>query len=107
MNEKDINRLMMQFKLMLQKANRDHINPEVEALSIEGMKPIVDLVARSRARYLKHVYQLCKKYQASDAFPSEDELQKLKSLRSCFLDLTDGAQSFEISIQRGYLDLKP
>lgn len=98
---------MMQFEQLLRKANRDWINPQIEALSIDGLTPIVTLVARSRARYLKQVYLLCQKYEASDEFPSEAELQELKKLRTCFLDLTDGAKSFEISIQRGYLDLKP
>tara|TARA_B110000977_G_scaffold140768_1_gene178693 strand:+ start:865 stop:1017 length:153 start_codon:yes stop_codon:yes gene_type:complete len=38
-------------------------------------------------------------------FPQK-ELAELETLRERLLDLADGAKSIEISIQRGYLDLK-
>jgi hypothetical protein len=107
MDEKDINRLLLEFNRLLKKANRDHINPEIEELNVEGLKPIIDLVARSRAVYLKEVYQIGKKYESNAAFPSAEELKKLKVLRARFLELAEGAKSFEVSIQRGYLDLAP
>jgi len=106
MDEKDINRLLLQFDRILKQANRDHINPEIEELSVEELKPIADLVAKSRAIYLKEIYALGKKYDGKDAFPSAEELKKLKVLRTRFSELAEGAKSFEISIQRGYLDLK-
>jgi hypothetical protein len=105
-DEKDINRMMMHFEQMLRKANREHINPVIEELTPDNLRPIVNLVARARAVYLKHMYELCKKYDGTDALPSTEELCELSELRSRFVDLSDGAKSFEISIQRGYLDLK-
>lgn len=107
MDEKDINRLLLEFNRLLKKANRDYINPEIEELNVEGLKPIIELVARSRAVYLKEVYQIGKKYESNEAFPSAEELKKLKVLRARFLELAEGAKSFEVSIQRGYLDLAP
>jgi len=106
MDEKDINRLLLQYDRLLKQANREHINPEIEELTVEELKPIANLVAKSRAVYLKELYTLGKKYDGSDKFPSADELKRLKILRTRFLELTEGAKAFEVSIQRGYLDLK-
>jgi len=106
MDEKDINRLLMQFDHLLRQANREQINPVIEELAIDDLKPIIDLVARSRASYLKQLYELSKQYSESESLPSSDELKRLKAYRNRFLDLADGAKSIEICIQRGYLDLK-
>ena len=106
MDEKDINRLMLSYQQLFKKANREHINPEIEELTIEGLKPIVDIVAQSRAIYLKYVYDLGKKYEGSEDGPTVEELKKLKVLRLRFTELAEGSQAFETSIQRGYLDLK-
>lgn len=106
MDEKDINRLMMQFNQLLRTANREHINPLIEELNVDGLKPLVRLVARSRARYLEYVYELSKKYDNKEEYPSADELKKLKILRTRYEELSSGSQAFETSIQRGYLDLK-
>ncbi len=106
MEQKDINRLLMQFEHLLKTCNRERINPEIEELAIEDLKPIVDLVARSRASYLKELYDLSKKYDQSDELPNPEELSQLASSRKRFLDLAEGAKSIEICIQRGYLDLK-
>lgn len=106
MDEKDINRLLLHYEQIYRTSNRELINPEIEALSIEDLKPIVNIVARSRAAYLKYVYELGKKYEGDDDSPSADELKSLKSLRLRFEELAEGAKAFETSIQRGYLDLK-
>lgn len=102
----EVNRLIMRFEQLLKETNRARINPEIEELSIESMRPIADLVARSRASYLKTLYELAQKYDGSDDFPSDEEMHCLKRLRERFIDLTDGAKSIEVCIQRGYLDLK-
>jgi formate dehydrogenase maturation protein FdhE len=106
MEEKDINRLILQFEQLLRESNREHINARIEELNIDGLKPLVDLVARSRATYLEHLYKLCQKYEDSENFPDKEELQRLRAYRNRFIELADGAKSFEISIQRGYVDLK-
>jgi hypothetical protein len=106
MDEKDINRLLLSYEQLYRTANREFINPEIEALSIDDLKPIVNIVAKSRAAYLKHVYELGKKYEGSDETPNAEELKKLKTLRLRFNELSEGSIAFETSIQRGYLDLK-
>lgn len=106
MDDKDINRFLLQFEHMLRNANREHINPKIEQLGVQDLQPIVDMVARSRALYLEKLYLLCKKYENKEELPSSEEMQRLAAYRKRFLDLADGAKSLEISIQRGYLDLK-
>lgn len=106
MDEKDINRFLLQFEQLLRTENRDHINPRIEELAVEDLKPIVEMVARSRAMYLEHLYKLCQKYEGSEELPSNEEMQRLRAYRNRFIELADGSKSFEISIQRGYLDLK-
>jgi len=106
MDEKDINRFLMQFEQLLRTENREHINPRIEELAVEDLKPIVEMVARSRAMYLEQLYKLCQKYEGSEELPSNEEMQRLRAYRNRFIELADGAKSFEISIQRGYLDLK-
>jgi len=105
-DDKDINRLLLQFDRILRQANREHINPEIEELTVDDLKPLANLVAKSRAIYLKELYTLSKKCDENDTFPSAEELKRLKVLRTRFLELVEGSKSFEVSIQRGYLDLK-
>lgn len=106
MDEQDINRLMLHYEQLYRKSNREIINPEIEALSTSDLKPIVNIVAQSRAAYLKFMYELGKKYDEIDDSPSAEELKKLKTLRLRFEELAEGAKAFETSIQKGYLDLK-
>lgn len=102
----DTNRLLMRFEQLLRAVNREVINPEIEELSLDNLRPLVTLVARSRAAYLKALYDMSKKYDGSADFPSDGEMQELQKLRSRYLELADGAKSVEISIQRGYLDIE-
>lgn len=100
------NRLLLEFDRLLREANRAEINPILDELTIDALKPLAELVARSRAVYLKKLYELAQQYQHSENFPSESELQALAQLRSRFIDLVEGSKSFETAIQRGYLDVK-
>ena len=104
--DKHINRLLMQFEQLLKASNREHINPAIDELCINDLQPIVDLIARSRASYLQHLYELCKKYEGQEEHPSLEEMQKLRAHRLRFEELAEGSKALETSIQRGYLDLK-
>lgn len=104
--DKHINRLLMQFEQLLKASNREHINSAIEELCTNDLQPIVDLVARSRAGYLQHLYELCKSYEGKEEYPSVEEMQKLRAHRLRFEELAEGSKALETSIQRGYLDLK-
>lgn len=102
----DTNRLLMEFDRLLREANREAINPILDELTIESLKPVAQLVARARATYLKSLHELAKKYQDSSSLPDAEEMKQLAILRTCFLDLVEGSKSFETAISRGYLDVK-
>lgn len=105
MEEKDINRLLLHYQQLYKNTNKEIINPEIEELSISDLKPMVELVARSRGTYLKYSYELGKQYFNTKDYPSADELKKLRTLRLRFTELAESAQAFETCIKRGYLDL--
>lgn len=104
--DKHINRLLMQFEQLLKTSNREHINPAIDELCIDDLQPIINLVAKSRASYLQHLYTLCKNYEGKEEFPTVEEMQKLRAHRLRFEELAEGSKALETSIQRGYLDLK-
>ncbi len=101
----DTNRLLMQLEQLLREINREVINPEIEMLSIDGLRPVVELVARSRAAYLKRVFEVANKHHLSSDIPSQDEMSELRGLRQTYIDLSDASKSVEVAIQRGYLDI--
>lgn len=104
--DQDINRLLMRFEQLLKAENRAAINPEIENLSLSNLQPMVTLVARCRAHYLKTLYELSQKYNNTNDFPTDEEMELLGKLRKRFIDLSDGSKSFEICIQRGYVDIE-
>lgn len=104
--QRDTNRLILQFEQLLRQVNREVINPEIEDLSLEKLRPIIQMVAKSRAAYLKRLYDISIIHNETNGLPTQEEMAELKLLRERFIDLTDGAKSIEISIQRGYLDLQ-
>jgi hypothetical protein len=106
MDEKDINRLLLHYQQLFRTANKELINPEIEEINVNDLKPMVELVAKSRGTYLKYSYELGKQYFNSEDLPTSDELKKLRTLRLRFTELSESAQAFETCIRRGYLDLK-
>ena len=100
------NRLLMEFERLLREANREAINPILDALTLEQLKPMARLVARARAAYLKQLHELAAQYDGTDQLPTEAEMLALSQQRGRFLDLVEGSKSFETAIQRGYLDVK-
>jgi hypothetical protein len=100
------NRLLLRFEQLLRETNREIINPEINVLSIEDLKPVVEMVARARAAYLKTLYELSLTHKKDQSLPTSAEMETLQGLRTRFLDLADGAKSIEVAIQREYLDIK-
>lgn len=100
------NRLLLSFEQLLRETNREIINPVINELSLDDLKPVVELVARARAAYLKALYELSLSHKQSKSLPSDPEMNELQALRKRFLDLADGAKSIEVAIQRDYLDIR-
>lgn len=99
----DINRLLMEVEHNVRRINREVINPEIVEIGINGLLPVLSLVAQARARYLKALFDLGATVTADR--PTEAQFQELAQLRTEFDELLQGAQALETAIQRGYIDV--
>ena len=98
------NRLLMELERTMREINHDVINPEIQALTIDQLRPVLRLVAASRARYLKALFDLGA--GASDGEVAESQFEELARLRREYDELVSGAKALETAIQRGYLDVQ-
>ncbi|MDJ0741256.1 MAG: hypothetical protein QNJ91_16185 [Gammaproteobacteria bacterium] len=103
--DQDTNRLLMELERSMREANREAINPNITALTIDGLRPVLCLVANARARYLKALFDLGADNNEADSRPNEAQLEQLRQLRGEYDELMKGARELEIAIQRGYLDV--
>jgi hypothetical protein len=62
------------------------------------------LVARSRAEYLKELFDLAS--VVCEDLPSPDQIAHLRKLRITFDELVTAAKALNIAIERGYLDVE-
>ncbi|MCB1800735.1 MAG: hypothetical protein KDI82_03510 [Gammaproteobacteria bacterium] len=101
----DINRLLMELERSMRSINHEVINPKITELTIDGLRPVLCLVANARARYLKALFDLGA--SQSEERPTEAQFEELRQLRSEYDELVNGAKALETAIQRGYLDVLP
>ncbi len=104
----DRNRLLLELSKTIGDINYDIINPSISALNVEELQPILQLVARARARaraaYLKEMYDLAN--EVGDSLPSKQQMTKLIRSREMYEELLSGAQAVEVAVERGYLDVE-
>ena len=103
----DINRLLMELERSMRTINHEVINPEITELTIDGLRPVLCLVANARARYLKALFDLGASEKESGGRPTEAQFDELRQLRLEYDELVNGAKALETAIQRGYLDVIP
>lgn len=101
----DTNRLLMELEHTMRAVNREVINPLVQELTIDGLRPVLGLVARARGRYIKALFDLGA--SCAEDGPTEGQLEELARLRRDFEELVHAAKTVETAIQRGYLDVQP
>ncbi|KRT55177.1 hypothetical protein [endosymbiont of Ridgeia piscesae] len=99
----DNNRLLLEIDKTIREINRETINPAIPKLSLSDLNPVMVLVARARVVYLKELFDIAG--VVGNGLPSPDQIDQLKKLRETYEELVNGAQSLEIAIQRGYLDV--
>ncbi|OOZ37248.1 hypothetical protein [Solemya velesiana gill symbiont] len=99
----DNNRLLLEIDKTIRELNRDIINPQIPQLMLDDLTPVMKLVARSRAMYLKELFDIAN--IAGDGLPSPDQIRQLREMRESYEELVAGAQALETAIQRGYLDV--
>lgn len=99
----DKNRLLLELSKTIRDINYDIINPSISALNVGELQPILELVARARAAYLKEMYDLAN--DVGDGLPSKQQMTKLVKAREMFEELLSAAQAVEAAVERGYLDV--
>ena len=101
----EINRLLMELERIMREINHTAINPEINQLTLDGMRPILSLVANARARYLKALFDLGVSHEGANTRPTDEQFAEIHQLRSEYDELMNGAKELETAIQRGYLDV--
>lgn len=99
------NRLMLELEKFRREINRAIINPMIPELSLEDLKPLLSMVAHSRAAYVTELLEIAK--LSPDAVPSADQIKQLRQCRETFDELVKAVNALETVIQRDYLDVKP
>ncbi|MGK0441759.1 MAG: hypothetical protein ACJA0N_001560 [Pseudohongiellaceae bacterium] len=97
------NRLLLLIEKTLRDTNRDTINPMFDDLKIDDLAPVLGLVARARAEYLKQLFDIAQ--QHPDALPNTEDIDKLKATRIRYEELVTASQALETAIERNYLDV--
>lgn len=101
----DNNRLLLVLEKTVQDINREVINTKFENLTIEDIKPSINLAARARADYLKELFDVASEFP--DALPPAERIGKLRNHRVRYEELISASQALAAAIQRTYLDVLP
>lgn len=97
------NRLLLELENCIRNANKEIINPEIPDLNLESIKPVMEIVARARASYLKLLFEITN--ECGDGVPEPKQIIKLANGRKTFEELVQASQALDTAIQRGYLDV--
>lgn len=101
---KDNNRLLLELSKNLRDINFDVLNPTLPDLTISDLDPVLRLVARARAAYIKEIFDLAS--VTGEELPAPEQVSQLKQLRETFEELLKGAQALETTLQRGYISIE-
>ena len=97
------NRLLLMIEKSLRDINRDTINPLFNELKIDDLTPVLNLVARARADYLKKLFEIAERHP--DGLPTVDDINELKDIRMRYQELVTASQALETAIERNYLEV--
>lgn len=99
----EINRLLLQLEQTIKTLNQETINPVLPKLTLAGLNPVMSMVARTRAAYLKALFDLSSSCSSSP--PDSAQIGEIRNLREAYEEMVAGAQALETAISRGYLDV--
>ena len=97
-------RMMMAFEHCYRKVNKAEIDPIIPTLTISQLEPVLGMVAKSRARYLKALFDLGGSSE-STVLPNNEEVSRLNELRTHYEELLAGAQALQTAIEKGYVEV--
>lgn len=94
-------RLLLELDKHRYDVNKEIINAGIEDLNLDKLKPIVEMVAKSRAAYIGELMSM-----ANGATTDKGQnIERLKARREEFIELVKATNALEIAIERGYLDI--
>jgi len=96
-------RLLLELENCIKTANKEIINPEIPELNLERIKPVMKMVARARAHYLKLLFEITA--ECGEGIPEPKQIIRLANGRKTYEELVDASQALDTAIQRGYLDV--
>ena len=96
-------RLLLELDKYRRDFNKETINSSVDDLNLDKLKPVVNMVANSRAAYIGALMKLSN--SKSDTSPSIKEMDQLREKRSEFEELVAATNALEVAIERGYVDI--
>lgn len=99
----DVKRLLMEFERALRDTNKAIINPEIDVLKVADLEPVLAMVARARAAYLKSLFDLAG--ECPEGLPDATQIESLKKNRITYDELLNASQALQTAIERGYLDV--
>jgi hypothetical protein len=98
-------RLLIELERVMREVNRDTINPLFEELSIDDLKPSMEMVAKARGKYLEEFKAIS--LVAKEGHELTPELVKnLRYSRLIYDELASASKAMDIAIERGYLDVR-
>ena len=100
----ELSRLKLILDKTIREVNQEVINPEIPELTMADIEPVLRLVAKSRAAYLKKLFQVTLK--AGKGLPSAETIDDLAEYRESYEELLKATQALETAIERGYLDVQ-
>jgi len=93
-------RLLLELEKYRNDVNKETINAGIDDLNLDRLKPIVDMVAKSRAAYISELMSL-----ANGATDKGPNIERLKARREEFMELVEATNALETAIERGYADI--
>lgn len=99
----ELSRLKLKLDKSIREINQEIINPEIPELTMEDLEPVLRLVAKSRAAYLKQLFQAT--LSAGKGLPKPEVVDLLAEKRETYEELLKATQALETAIERGYLDV--
>lgn len=97
-------RLSVELDRALSLINREVMNPILPELTVNDIKPIMQMVAHARAEYLKELCDVSEKNQGET--PSLEHVKRLRLKREIFEELVAAYQALDTAIERGYIDVE-
>jgi len=88
--ERHNHRLILALEQERRTINRDTMNPEISDLSLDDLRPILTMVARVRAAYVKSLMELA---DCTEGLPNVKQIDKIAELGRSFNELVRAANA--------------